>query len=139
MSDNPDIRHEAIELLSNKVLKDIRFNLTTLIVDNCKIGDKGAGVLGATIYQSNCRLRHLDISNNNIRQTGAQLMSEGLSYNTSLVVLFMHWNPIGPEGGEYIAKSLADNKVLMVLDLSFCNIGHKKEYLPPSSLENASY
>ena len=50
-----------------------------------------------------------------------------ISINTSLVVLFLHWNKLGARGGSYIAKAMSKNQNIQILDLSYCSMGSGRE------------
>lgn len=47
--------------------------------------------------------------------------------NTSLSVLFLHWNKLQSKGGQYIAKAMSKNTSIQILDLSFCAMGSQRE------------
>jgi len=51
----------------------------------------------------------LDLSKNEIRENGAKDIAQMIVGNTSLAVLFLHWNKIQSKGGSYIAKAMAKN------------------------------
>ena len=72
MNENPACEHNFVEILSKNVLLDPRYKLVDLEVENCSIGDKGATHLGEALNQKNCKLRFLNISNNNIKLSGAK-------------------------------------------------------------------
>ena len=57
-------------------------------------------------------------------------MSKELN-NSLLKALILHWNPLGPRGGEFIANALADNNQLKILDVSWCNLGRCKDQGEP--------
>ena len=46
-----------------------------------------------------------------------------LKGNDKLISLLLHWNEIRVRGGAAIAKSLVENEVLEILDLSYNGIG----------------
>jgi len=77
-----------------------------------------------------CRLneniRFVDLSHNEITAEGCKHIRDFLAYSNTLQVLFLHWNLFGAVGGTYIANSLTKNTTLLVLDMSFCNMGHSK-------------
>lgn len=82
----------------------MRYKLETLILEDCKIGDEGISRFG-DIFSINDRLRYLDLSNNGITEIGAISFCENMK-ECYLRVLFMHWNPLGSEGGAAFARAL---------------------------------
>lgn len=53
-SENPNFGTECVELLAHRVLGDASFKLATLKLENCKLGDKGAIILGAALESAVC-------------------------------------------------------------------------------------
>ena len=103
------------------VLTDVRYYLDTLILEDCSIGDEAAEHLGNTLKE-NDNLKVLDLSNNGITWKGCRDLVKDLR-DCMLRVLLLHWNPIGPKGGQFIAKALVENEYLEILDVSNCHIG----------------
>jgi len=64
-----------------------------LILEGCKINDSIASMLARAI-EYNQTLRFLDLSKNEIRESGAKDLAQMIVGNTSLAVLFLHWNKI---------------------------------------------
>ena len=54
---------------------------------------------------------------------GAKHLADMLTYNTSLSVLFLHWNNIKGKGSVALAEALTDNDKLLVFDSSFNSFG----------------
>ncbi len=54
-------------------------------------------------------------------------MAQMININNTLVVLFLHWNKLKPRGGIVLAKALAKNSSLQILDLSYCSMGGFRE------------
>ena len=122
LTNNPDLGPEFAEALSNNVLDDVRFLLDTLILDDCGLGNEGAQYI-CTSLGSNVSVKFLDISRNKIGLLGAPYVKKMMVDNKTMTILFMHWNPLTPRGGQLIAQALAVNDQLQVLDLSFCAMG----------------
>ncbi|RHY27995.1 hypothetical protein DYB32_006351 [Aphanomyces invadans] len=76
----------------------------------------------ATLLVENAKLEELYLSWNKIRGLGAQRLVEALGYHNSLRVLDLSWNSLNSCPNQSIATalatSLANNKVLVHLDLS---------------------
>ena len=50
-------------------------------------------------------------------------MAKMIASNTTLAILFLHWNKLQPRGGAEIAKALLRNTSLQILDVSYCSMG----------------
>ena len=50
-------------------------------------------------------------------------MADVLKLNTKMNVLFIRWNNIKAKGAAYLARALADNECLQILDASFNSFG----------------
>lgn len=68
-------------------------------------------------------LEHLNISNNRITDSGAQIVAEFVSRSKKIDTLQMHWNKIRGRGSMYLSKALKNNRTLKVLDCSFNSFG----------------
>ena len=86
------------------------------------IDDAAAAVL-ASVLKINTTLTILDLSANNIGPSGAESLATTLKTNTALTILELSANIIGPAGAESLATALKTNKTLTILDLSYNNIG----------------
>ncbi|OQS07079.1 hypothetical protein THRCLA_00913, partial [Thraustotheca clavata] len=76
----------------------------------------------AKLLDENAKIEELYLSWNKIRGIGAQRLVEAIGYHSSLRVLDLSWNSLNSCSGHTIASALAtalaNNKVLMHLDLS---------------------
>ena len=108
LSNNPNLTIEAFKMLSEKILENSSYKLERLILEGCKINDATAEVL-ANALEYNNHLRYFNLSRNNIMEAGAKEISLMLVQNSSLTVLFLHWNKLQPRGGQYIANALSKN------------------------------
>ena len=79
----------------------------------------------SSLFFSNS-IKFLDLSHNEITKEGCKHIRLFLEKNTSLTVLFLHWNIFNAAGGKEIAYSLIKNATLLVLDMSFCHMGLAK-------------
>ena len=121
LSFNQNLGPEGADELRDVVLEDVRYQLDSLVLEDCRLGDEGATILGQAL-RLNDKLRFLDMSNNGITGKGAEEFCERLT-ESYLRVVFMHWNPLGSRGGQAFARALKTNSDLQVLDLSFCGMG----------------
>lgn len=93
ISNNPNLNIEAFKTLGETLLENHKYKLEKLILEGCHINDQGAAVIcKASEYNTN--LKFLDLSRNDIKENGAKDIANLISLNTSIVVLFVHWNPL---------------------------------------------
>jgi len=133
LSFNQNLGPEGADELRDVVLEDVRYQLDSLVLEDCRLGDEGAAILGQAL-RLNDKLRFLDMSNNGITGKGAEEFCERLT-ESYLRVVFMHWNPLGSKGGQAFARALKTNSDLQVLDLSFCGMGQAREQDPMPAAE----
>ena len=62
-------------------------------------------------------------SKNRISDSGASFIARFIEKSQKLETLLLHWNKIRVKGAIFLAKSLKNNKVIKVLDLSFNSFG----------------
>lgn len=55
-----------------------------------------------------------------------QSLGSLLKKNSYLQELYLHWNQIGPEGGELLMEALSGNDSVCVLDLSWNSLGESR-------------
>ena len=102
---------ETTDVLAEEVLRDPRFQLQELHLENCRIGNVGAIKLADQLHVCD-RLRFLDLRDNGITKEGATEFSKRLVDNHSLVVLLLCWNKIGSKGGLALANALKKNRCI---------------------------
>ena len=76
----------------------------------------------------NKSIRKLNLGHNLISDISGVVIGKMLTYNSSLNVLYLHWNKIRGKGGEAIANAFKDHPTLKVLDLGSNAIGACKNY-----------
>ena len=91
--------------------------ITNLNLSRNDIGDSGAKSISRALVV-NSSLTNLDLSRNSISDSGAESISQALAANTSLTNLDLSWNDIGDSGAESISRALVVNSSLTNLDLS---------------------
>lgn len=108
-SHNCEFGGENVKLICSVILDDPRYQLESLILEECEIGDEGLIHLGIALEQ-NRKLKFLDVSKNGITHKGCIPFCESLKENSFLQILFLHWNPrIKYKGGKAIAEMLQKN------------------------------
>ena len=91
--------------------------ITNLNLSRNDIGDSGAESISRALVV-NSSLTNLDLSRNAISDSGAESISQALAANTSLTNLDLSWNFIFGSGAASLFKALAVNSSLNNLDLS---------------------
>jgi len=97
-------------------LSDMMISLKQLIVSNNNLSDDGAKLLSDGLAKTNT-LQELYINDNNISQQGIVAIAHALMENTSLEILNMTNNSIGLEGAIAISEALIKNRTLTELSL----------------------
>uniref|UniRef100_A0A8C5CPR7 NACHT domain-containing protein n=1 Tax=Gadus morhua TaxID=8049 RepID=A0A8C5CPR7_GADMO len=93
--------------------------LLTLMLDVCKLSEKCCGAL-ASVLSSNCRVRELDLSNNDLQDSGVKLLSAGLrSPHCKLETVRLNGCHLSERCCEALASVLSSNSSkLRELDLN---------------------
>ena len=94
----------------------VNTKLTHLNLSGNEIGESGAQLLSNAL-SVNTKLTHLNLSGNQIGKSGAQLLSNALFYNTTLTHLNLDDNLVGPLGVAYLSLALVVNTTLTYLNL----------------------
>lgn len=87
------------------------------------IGESGGVLLGDMLTQPTCSVVELNVSWNQICRRGAVALGEALCTNTALQALDLAMNRCGDDGGEQFAAAMAQNTSLRDLDLSRNAVG----------------
>ncbi len=104
-------------------IRKLRNNtITTLDLSSQQINDTGAKLL-ADALRNNSSLTRLNLSSNQITEVGAAALTEVLQVNKSIIVFLFYDNQIGDLGATAIAQALKINKTLDTLDLNSNHIG----------------
>ncbi|ETV99412.1 hypothetical protein H310_08108 [Aphanomyces invadans] len=113
------LNNQAVALLCDALKKNQ--TVTRLNLSENQFSTPGMLAI-ATLLVENAKLEELYLSWNKIRGLGAQRLVEALGYHNSLRVLDLSWNSLNSCPNHSIATalatSLANNKVLVHLDLS---------------------
>ncbi|XP_062407797.1 NACHT, LRR and PYD domains-containing protein 12-like isoform X1 [Sardina pilchardus] len=159
-----DLEDSGVDVLS-KGLSSPLCNLQTLRLAVCKLSEKSCGIV-ATVLQSPNSLIGLDLSHNDLRDSGVQLLSKGLSSShcklqtlrladckltdklceiaasilqspNSLLQLNFSNNDLGDSGVQLLSKGLSSsNSILQILRLADCKLRDKSCEIVASVLQS---
>lgn len=90
-------------------------SLVHLDLSHNQISDSGARAVGKLLSQS--QLQTLNLCNNNIHPHGAQAIAHALTKNGALQILNLRLNHIGDEGGQALCNALLQNSRLEQLHI----------------------
>ncbi|XP_073703859.1 protein NLRC3-like [Garra rufa] len=91
----------------------------------CNFSGESCEIVSSALQSSNCVLRELDLSNNDLQDSGVKLLSDGLkSPNCQLKILRLSGCMVTKEGCGYLSSALNSNPShLRELDLSYNHLG----------------
>ncbi|XP_052476189.1 NACHT, LRR and PYD domains-containing protein 3-like [Carassius gibelio] len=120
---NNDLQDSGVKLLSDG-LKSSNCQLNILRLTSCKLTGQCCKSLSSFLQSSNS-LRELDLSNNDLQDSGVKLLSDGLkSSNCQLNILRFSRCMVTEEGCSFLASALSSNPShLQELDLSYNHPG----------------
>ncbi|XP_065132918.1 protein NLRC3-like isoform X2 [Paramisgurnus dabryanus] len=102
-------------------------NCTTVILADCNLTAECCETLSSCLQSSSCLLRDLDLSNNDLKDSGVKLISDNLkSPDCKLETLRLSGCMVTDEGCCYLASALSSNpsSQLIELDLSYNHPQH---------------
>uniref|UniRef100_A0A3B1IHN3 B30.2/SPRY domain-containing protein n=1 Tax=Astyanax mexicanus TaxID=7994 RepID=A0A3B1IHN3_ASTMX len=108
------------------------------VLASCNLGVKTCEMLGSIINLKNSALKELDLSNNDLQDSGVELLSAGLkSSNCKLQILRLSGCMITEKGCSFLASALISNPFhLKELDLTYNHPGHSGRKLLSARLNN---
>ncbi|XP_076152926.1 NACHT, LRR and PYD domains-containing protein 12-like [Alosa pseudoharengus] len=132
-----DLGDSGVQLLS-KGLSSSNCKIHTLRFADCKLSEKSCGIV-ATALQSPNVLKELDLSHNDLRDSGVQLLSKGLSGpHCQLQILRFADCKLTDKSCEIVASVLQSTNSLLQLDLSDTDLGDSGVQLLSKGLSSSN-
>ncbi|XP_051977470.1 uncharacterized protein LOC127639456 [Xyrauchen texanus] len=100
-------------------LESKKCKLEKLSLSKCEITEESCSALATVLSSDSSNLRELDLSNNNLQDSGVKLLSDGLQNNCTLEILRISNCSITEEGYKALSSAVLSNlyKHLIELDL----------------------
>ncbi|CAL8280742.1 unnamed protein product [Gadus morhua 'NCC'] len=119
-----DLQDSGVKLLSARLETDC--TLVTLRLKNCSLSERCCEALASVLSSNSSSLRELDLSSNDLQDSGVKLLSDGLgSPDCTLETLRLSGCLVTQEGCASLASALSSNPShLRVLDLSYNHPGN---------------
>ncbi|XP_016117212.1 protein NLRC3-like [Sinocyclocheilus grahami] len=116
-------------------------NCRKALLAGCTLTAQSCEIVSSALQSSNCVLRELDLSNNDLQDSGVKLLSDGLkSLNCQLEILRLSGCMVTEEGCGYLSSALSSNPShLRELDLSYNYPGPSGDQLLKHKLEDPNY
>ncbi|XP_073697716.1 NACHT, LRR and PYD domains-containing protein 3-like [Garra rufa] len=139
---NNDLLDSGVKLLSDG-LKSPNCQLQILSLVGCNLTGQHCECLSSVLQSSNSAqtLKELDLSNNDLQDSGVKLLSDGLtSPNCQLEILRLSGCMVTGKGCGYLSSALSSNPShLRELDLSYNHPGESGVQLLKHKLEDPNY
>ncbi|XP_056623814.1 NACHT, LRR and PYD domains-containing protein 3-like isoform X1 [Triplophysa dalaica] len=134
-----DLKDSGVKLISD-ALKTHNCQLQALRLSGCNLTDQCCESVSSCL-QSSTSLRELDLSNNDLKDSGVKLISDALkTQNCQLHTLRLSGCMVSDEGCCYLASALSSNPShLRELDLSYNHPQHSARQLLSDILNDPNY
>ncbi|CAM4584315.1 unnamed protein product [Leuciscus chuanchicus] len=114
---NNNLQDSGVKLLCTG-LESLKCKLETLLLCKCDLTEESCSALASVLSSDSSILKDLDLSNNNLQNSGVKLLSDGLKNNCKLEKLRVSNCSITEEGYKALASALRSNPShLIELDL----------------------
>ncbi|XP_052395617.1 NLR family CARD domain-containing protein 3 isoform X3 [Carassius gibelio] len=116
-------------------------NCRKALLADCNLTAQDCEIVSLSIQSSNSALRELDLSNNDLKDSGVKLLSDGLkSPNCQLQILRLSGCMVTEEGCGYLSSAMRSNPShLRELDLSYNHPGQSGVQLLKHKLQDPDY
>ncbi|XP_026092239.1 NLR family CARD domain-containing protein 3-like isoform X2 [Carassius auratus] len=116
-------------------------NCRKALLADCNLTAQDCEIVSLSIQSSNSALRELDLSNNDLQDSGVKLLSDGLkSPNCQLQILRLSGCMVTEEGCGYLSSAMRSNPShLRELDLSYNHPGQSGVQLLKHKLQDPDY
>ncbi|KAL0150325.1 hypothetical protein M9458_054369, partial [Cirrhinus mrigala] len=116
-------------------------NCRKALLVGCNLTAQDCEIVSSALQSSNCVLRELDLSNNDLQDSGVKIISDGLkSPNCQLEILRLSGCMVTEEGCGYLSSALSSNPShLRELDLSYNHPGQSGVQLLKHKLDDPNY
>ncbi|XDV16782.1 hypothetical protein PO909_016329 [Leuciscus waleckii] len=116
-------------------------NCTKALLAGCNLSCQSCKIVASALQSSNSFLRELDLSNNDLYDSGVKLLSDGLkSPNCQLEILRLSGCMVTEKGCGYVSSALSSNPShLRELDLSYNHPGESGVQLLNDKLNDPNY
>ncbi|XP_049324269.1 NACHT, LRR and PYD domains-containing protein 12-like isoform X17 [Astyanax mexicanus] len=137
---NNDLQDSGVELLFEG-LQSSHCILGTLRLAMCNLGVKACGNLAAVVNLESSCLKELDLSNNDLQDSGVELLSAGLkSSHCKLQILRLSGCMVSEKGCSSLAAALSSHPShLKELDLTFNHPGESGQQLFSARAEDPGF
>ncbi|KAA0704455.1 Ribonuclease inhibitor [Triplophysa tibetana] len=117
--ENNNLTDSGVELLCTGLVNAKKSKLEILRLSSCDVKEKSCSGLASVLGSDSSGLRELDLSNNQLQDSGVNLLSAGLQKNSTLEILKLSNCSITEEGYKSLASALESNPShLKELDLT---------------------
>ncbi|XP_073703228.1 NACHT, LRR and PYD domains-containing protein 3-like [Garra rufa] len=132
---NNDLKDTGVKLLSDGLKRNCKLEILRLSI--CNLTAQCCESLSSVLQSSNSGLKELDLSNNDLKDIGVMLLSDGLKRNSKLETLRLSGCMVTKEGCDCLSSVLSSNPShLRELDLSYNHPGDSGKRLLSEKCKN---